>query len=142
MSMSATCRIELENRIEDFPRFLELLESFAEQHDLPQEAVFSMHLAIDELFTNIVSYGFSDDKTHTIEIDVSYGEDALQVRMSDDGIPFDPLNEAPEPDLDASLEERRVGGVGVHFVKNLMDDVSYVYENGRNCLCLIKKTST
>ena len=142
MSMSASCRIELENRIEDFPRFLEMLESFAEENDLPQEAVFSMHLAIDELFTNIVSYGFSDDNKHTIEIDVSYTEDVLQVRMSDDGIPFDPLNEAPEPDLDASLEERRIGGVGVHFVKNLMDDVSYVYENGRNRLCLVKKTGT
>ena len=58
--------------------------------------------------------------------------------LSDDARPFDPLN-APPPDLNSAIEDRRIGGLGVHLVKTLMDDVGYAYRDGRNHITLRKK---
>ncbi|HEX4193960.1 MAG TPA: ATP-binding protein, partial [Stellaceae bacterium] len=62
----------------------------------------------------------------------------IVTELSDDGRAFDPLN-APPPDLDSAIEDRRIGGLGVHLVKTMMDDVTYAYRDGRNHVTLRKK---
>ncbi len=137
--MSASCKVILENRLDEMQRFVTTLTEFSRVGNLPEDVAFSIQLAIDELFTNIVSYGYDDDSVHQIEIKMAISDAQVRVDLIDDAKPFDPLQEAADPDLDASLEERRIGGVGIHLVRTMMDDVSYRYENERNHLTLVKK---
>ena len=137
--MSASCKVILENRLDELQRFITTLTEFARVGGLPEEVSFSVQLAIDELFTNIVSYGYDDEDSHQVEIKMSVQGRELQIDLIDDAKEFDPLHEAAQPDLDASLEDRRIGGVGIHLVKTMMDEVSYKYEDSKNHLTLVKK---
>lgn len=137
--MSASCKVILENRLDELQRFITTLTEFARVGGLPEEVSFSVQLAIDELFTNIVSYGYDDEDSHQVEIKMSVQNRELRIDLIDDAKQFDPLHEAAQPDLDASLEDRRIGGVGIHLVKTMMDDVSYKYEDSKNHLKLVKK---
>lgn len=137
--MSASCKVILENRLDELQRFITTLTEFARVGGLPEEVSFSVQLAIDELFTNIVSYGYDDEDSHQIEIKMSVQGRELRIDLIDDAKQFDPLHEAAQPDLDANLEDRRIGGVGIHLVKTMMDEVSYKYEDSKNQLTLVKK---
>lgn len=137
--MSASCKVILENRLDELQRFITTLTEFARVGGLPEEVSFSVQLAIDELFTNIVSYGYDDEDSHQVVIKMSVQDRELRIDLIDDAKQFDPLHEAAQPDLDASLEDRRIGGVGIHLVKTMMDDVSYKYEDSKNHLTLVKK---
>ena len=66
-------------------------------------------------------------------------EDALTIDIIDDGLPFNPLTEGPSVDVNAPIEERRIGGLGIHLVRSMMDDLSYRRENGKNHLTLTKR---
>lgn len=137
--MSASCKVVLDNRLDELQRFITTLTEFARVGNLPEEVSFSIQLAIDELFTNIVSYGYDDDEPHSVEIKMSIQGNELRIDLIDDAKQFDPLNEVDQPDLDASLEDRRIGGVGIHLVKTMMDEVSYKYQDSKNHLTLVKK---
>ena len=136
--MAATLSVRLANRLDEFQRFDTALDEFARVQNLPDTVVFPTRLAIDELFVNIVSYGYTDKKTHEIEVELTVDEEKITIDIRDDGIAFDPLSEVAAPNLDVSLEDREIGGNGIHIVKSLMNDVTYKRENNRNHLCLIK----
>lgn len=137
--MSASCKVVLDNRLDELQRFITALTEISRVGSIPEEVSFSIQLAIDELFTNIVSYGYEDDDPHEVEIRMSVQNNEIRVDLIDDAKQFDPLHQAAQPDLDASLEDRRIGGVGIHLVKTMMDEVSYKYEHSKNHLTLIKK---
>ena len=137
--MQAKCRVVLENRLDEMQRFVTSLTEFARVGKLSDELVFNIQLCMDELFTNIVSYGYEDDDLHLVEVDLTVDEEEVRIGLVDDAKPFNPLQEADQPDLDASLDERKIGGVGIHLVKTLMDEVSYKYEDNKNHLLLVKK---
>ena len=100
--------------------------------------VFTLNLALDELVTNVVSYGYDEPAgDRDITVALAVGDGRLTATLEDDGRPFDPLAKAP-PDIDSSLEDRRIGGLGVHFVRTMMDDVQYRRVDGRNRLTLVK----
>ena len=86
---------------------------------LSDKTIFEMNLALDELFTNIISYGFKDDHEHIIKIKISIEGDLLQMRVEDDGIPFNPL-ETKTPDFQCSVEECQIGGLGIHLIKKML----------------------
>ena len=99
---------------------------------------FRINLALEELTTNIISYGGDEGcKTPRIEIKIASEQDQLLIEISDDGRPFDPLNDAPPaPIIDENTEIAPVGGFGLHLVRNVMDSMSYSYEDGRNRLTM------
>jgi anti-sigma regulatory factor (Ser/Thr protein kinase) len=99
---------------------------------------FKLNIALEELLTNTISYGYGDDARHEIDIDIAREGETLVAALSDDARQYDPLN-APPPDLDSAIEDRRIGGLGVHLVKTMMDDVAYAYRDGRNHVTLRKK---
>jgi anti-sigma regulatory factor (Ser/Thr protein kinase) len=99
--------------------------------------LFEANLALDELFTNIISYGFDDKNEHTIRITISLQNDELVFNIEDDGMPFNPT-EAETPDLECTIEECRIGGLGIHLAKNLMDEVCYQRCKDKNILTLKK----
>ena len=113
------------------------LEKFGQSMGLSQKCIFEANLALDELFTNIISYGFDDKNEHTISITISLQNDELVFNIEDDGIPFNPTK-VESPDLECTIEECRIGGLGIHLAKNLMDEVCYQRCNDKNVLTLRK----
>jgi anti-sigma regulatory factor (Ser/Thr protein kinase) len=83
-----------------------------------------VHLVFNELLNNTISYAYLDEQEHEITIRVELGGDRLTITVSDDGIPFNPF-QAAAPDTSLSIEERDIGRLGIHLVRNVMDDVSY-----------------
>ena len=97
-----------------------------------------MNLALEELWLNVVNYGHSGG-FHEVEIGLTSEASAVTIEITDDGKPFDPLNDAPVPDVTGSLKDRAVGGLGIHLVRTMMDEMRYKREGGRNHLILVKR---
>lgn len=130
--------IELKNHLSELERLSHFLEEFGESNLLPLKVIMEINLALDEIFTNIVSYGYKDQEQHLIHIHLSLAEKELNIRVEDDGFPFNPL-EIPEPDLNLPLEERKTGGLGIHFVRNMLEELKYERLRGKNILVMKKK---
>jgi len=94
-----------------------------------------LKLIFDELLNNVISYAYRDDAEHDIETRVELTGKRLTVTISDDGVPFNPLSLAT-PDTNLSLEEREIGGLGIHLVRNLVDDVSYQRRIDKNVMTM------
>jgi len=127
----------------DAPRkAMERFEQFALGHNLPMGLIFKFQLALDELLTNAVSYAFEDDEGDEVEPSISLAlavtDSTLEATVEDNGRPFNPLRDAPVPDLSLSAEDRRVGGLGIHLTKAFVQTLSYERVDGRNRLNLVQ----
>lgn len=131
------------NRMNCFKCFQPKVEAFGEEHGLPMKVVFHLTLVLDELITNIISYGYADFDEHPIDVGIDLDDETITIRIEDDSEPFNIL-EAPDPELETPLEERDrpIGGMGIHLVKNMVDDIEYTREDDKNVLLLKKKFST
>ena len=125
-------------RISETARLAEDAEAFCAAEGVGADAAFAMNLCLDEVFTNIVEYGYRGAEGE-IEVELACGGGSLRAVVRDSAPPFNPLTEAKAPDLDAALEDRQIGGLGIYFVKKQMDEVEYAYANGRNELRLSKR---
>lgn len=123
---------------EDMPVAEARLQAFAQEHDIPDGTVSRLSLMLDEVLNNIISHGYVGDSGGEIEISFKVLGGAVEVAVADQGIPFNPLTLEP-PDTGLSIEERGIGGLGVHLVRSLADDVTYQHEGQRNVLTLVKK---
>ena len=128
--------LQLDARPEELPRVAEAVEEIAERDDWPPKLLFQVNLVLEELALNVMTHGRVGGARH-LDIVITSGPEAITLELADDGPRFDPLQEAPDFDPDQPIEERRIGGVGVHLVRTLVDDVSYRYEDGRNRLTLV-----
>ena len=111
------------------------VEEFAEQQSWSDEVVFKVNLVLEELVINVMTHGCPDGLAE-IEVTLTSSDDLISISISDNGVAFDPLTDAPEPEVTGSVEDRHVGGLGVHLVRTMMDDVSYRRELGRNHLTM------
>lgn len=105
---------------------------------VPEAAVGHLNLALDEAMTNTIAYAWPEGGAHEMSLTVAIDGGMIMAEISDDGIAFDPLR-VPPPDLESDLESRPVGGLGVHFMKTLMDEVAYRREGERNILTIRKR---
>ena len=131
----STVETSILNKIRDLSRMPELVAQLAEQQGLSEDTVFGMNVALDEMLSNIIKYGYTDDAIHEIHIRLSVAGPLLVAEIEDDGQPFDPCAAGPV-DVDAPLEERKVGGLGIHIVRTLCTEVGYARVNGRNRLVM------
>ena len=129
--------IVLTNRPEEKPRLLRALEAFAAEHRLPAKVLQAADLALEEHLTNVSKYAYADTALHEIRVRLSSDERALVVEVEDDGRAFNPL-EAPPVDTSIPLEERSIGGLGIHLMRRFMDTLDYRRESGRNILRMTK----
>ena len=136
--MSAKLRLTIETRLEELDRLSAAIEDFGRDNNWPPDLTFQVNLVLEELWLNVVNHGH-DGGFHEVEIELTSEAEALTIEITDDGKPFNPLNEAPAPDVTASLEDRSVGGLGLHLVRTLMDELRYRREGGRNHLTLVKR---
>ena len=133
--------IVLANDLSEVPRVAQRVEEFCRKWQLPARFVGRFNLALDETLTNVISYAFSDGRRHEIEVRIEFRDGVLAASVSDDGDPFDPLTQPP-PDLHGPVEDRRIGGLGVHLVRSLTDAVEYRRAGGRNCLTFRTRVGT
>ena len=133
-----TVETTIANRRSDLARVTQIVEDLATTHHLARDVVADVSVALDEVLTNILAYGYDDDEIHEIRIRLSLDQEAIELEVVDDGRPFDPTALAP-PDLSAPLRDRPVGGLGMHFVRNLMSEVTYARAGDRNRLLLRKR---
>ena len=131
--------ITLSNNVSDLNVLVAKLEQFFEENNTSSISM-PMTLILEELYTNTITHGASDGRDVFIEVNLSIDKDELIMIYEDNGIPFNVL-ELPDPDLTASIENREVGGLGVHYVKTLTDSVEYEYVEKHNVLKMKKKLS-
>jgi serine/threonine-protein kinase RsbW len=130
--------VRIVNRLEDISRVADMVERFGAEHSIPGPVVNDLNVALDEVLNNIVSYAYRPTEQGEIVVRLDYRTGEVQVEIEDAGPPYDPL-QAPAPDLDRPLHERPIGGLGIHFIKSLMDEVAYVRLDGKNRLRLTKR---
>ncbi len=130
----ASLRLLLAARIAEVGRLADEAGRFAEAGGLGAEPVARLLIVLDELVTNAIMHGRLAEH-ETIEVELARRGGGLDVTVLDPGPPFDPLHDAPAPKLAASLEQRPIGGLGIHLVLRLGRDVSYARTaEGRNRL--------
>ena len=111
---------------------------------LDETAVYAVQMAVDEAFTNIIEHAYGGECLEEIQCSCAIGKDELTITLKDCGEPFNPV-EVPEPDLDAGLEQRQAGGLGLFFIRNLMDEVQFTFvpktagQEGCNILTMVKR---
>lgn len=129
---------QLPCRLEEIARLAAAVEAaLPERSDL----AFSANLCLEELITNIVLHGLKGEDGHIINVRMSISDEWLEIVLKDDAPQFDPFFQVSEPDLDLDVEDRPVGGLGVHLVKTLMDDARAYYDGSGNLIVLLKTLS-
>lgn len=131
--------LTIRNELAEISRIATVIDEYCAAHGLDDMVAHAVNLSLDELLTNTISYGYDDDGAHTIEIELKADAGGVAVVLADDARAFDPTA-AGDPDIDADLDERALGGLGIHIVRAMMDEISYRRVDGRNELTLIKRT--
>ena len=129
---------KIENKLSELNGLCRQVEAFAKKQALSPKDIFEIHLCMEEHFTNIISHGYTDSEKHFIEITLSVEDEKFMVRIEDDGIAFNPTKIAA-PDFRCPLEERKIGGLGVHLTKHFMDTMAYQRRDNKNVLVMAKK---
>ena len=137
--MSEGLEIKLNSTLSELDSLSEALTNFGRRHALASKVVHDLNLALEEILTNIISYGYTDNREHEIKVRLSVQRGEIKTEVADDGKPFNPL-EVQEPDTTKPLEERIVGGLGIHLVRKLMDGLEYKRQGDKNLLTIKKKT--
>jgi serine/threonine-protein kinase RsbW len=132
----AHTRLQLDNDFSELETLNEAIEAFIRDAGLNDALAFNLNLALEELFTNIVKYAFPEGGQHLITIELEGDGDAMTAIVEDDGVAFNPLADPPEVDVDAGIDERDIGGLGLHFVKTFAHKVDYERTADRNRLTL------
>lgn len=140
MSPGPTLDITVRNDLGEIERLAETLRNFCRDQGVDDEACHDLLLAMDEVVSNIIRHGFADRDPHDIRIRLGLEPPELFLEVEDDAPPFNPL-QAPEPDVSRPIEERPLGGLGIHLVRQLMQKVEYRREEGRNILRMTRLLS-
>lgn len=134
--------VAVEASLDELTDLQQRVTAFGESENWPPDMAFQVELTLEEICVNIVNYGFEDDgDQHAIEVIVDSEPEALTMEIIDNGRAFDPLTEAPDPDLDSAVTNRPIGGLGVYLVKQYMDELQYRRQGGRNHLKMVKHRS-
>lgn len=136
--MKLNLDIKLKNEISELRTLASELESFAEQAELAPKVAYNLSLCLDELVTNIINYGYPKHESGEIDIYIKYENNTMTIVIIDSGTEFNPLDRE-SPNVEAPLEERTVGGLGIFIVKKLCDSITYRRSHGQNILTLTMK---
>jgi anti-sigma regulatory factor (Ser/Thr protein kinase) len=133
--VDATLSLKLGNRLPEIGPTLDRIEAFLTDNGAEAQVVFRFRLALDELLTNVVMHAHPQDEAHEIDVEMKIDSGEARCEMSDRGAAFDPFA-APAPDVEAELEDRPIGGLGIHLVREMVPVASYRREGDRNVVRL------
>jgi anti-sigma regulatory factor (Ser/Thr protein kinase) len=123
--------------MDELPRLNDAVAAFVAREGVPERDAYELALVLEELFTNIVSYAFDAPESQAIEVGLERRDGAVLVHLADSGRPFDPRS-VPPPDLEADLDHRPIGGLGIHLVRRLTEELAYERRAGINHLSFRK----
>lgn len=132
-----TSTLHIRNNPDQLARLYDFLEQQAERCSIDAALLMQIKLAMDEAVTNVIQYAYPESEGD-IRIDMGCDDKGLKIIITDNGIPFNPL-ESHEPDITLSLDERPIGGLGIFLVKQLMTNVRYDRSEGKNILTMTKE---
>ncbi len=128
-------RVSLSPTLSAVRGLAQMVEEFGDANKLPMQKIYMINLAVEELITNTVSYGLRGVTQPKIEIALQVNSTVLAVTMVDNGEPFDPTQDT-NPDLSSAVDDRPIGGLGLHLVKTFAARIKYEYVDGKNRLTL------
>ena len=128
---------ELKNELSELKALNQYLNIWGGDIGLPPDSILRINICIDELFTNIVSYGFDDNVEHFVKFTLKGDNEFVIINIEDDGVPFNPL-EKIDPDFPENVESAKIGGLGILIIRKLMDNISYERRQGKNTLTMKK----
>ncbi len=130
--------INIKSRTSGMEIMNEQLARLVKDWEIADDVAFSMNLALEEIVTNIIDYGYKGVEDYDIIIRFTLEKRRLRIQIKDNAPEFNPLDVKDPDDLDKPLEERNVGGLGIHLVKKFTDNFSYRRSNGKNIVTLTK----
>ncbi|MFC4352472.1 ATP-binding protein [Fodinicurvata halophila] len=133
--------IRLTNDLSDLDRLAEEVGAFCATEGIEQSEALQLNLVLEEIFTNIVSYGYEDARAHEIVVTLESTDGGIRAQVIDDAKAFNPL-EVDAADTSSSVEDRQIGGLGLHFLRKMTRDQSYWRKGGRNHLTFVKPVET
>lgn len=128
------------NQLDQIAVLAEALERLSDEWNIPMGVTLNLNLVLEELVSNIIFYGYDDTNQHIINILLSFDNDTMKMRIEDDGKEFNPLLYA-EADINLSIEDRKIGGLGIFFVRKMMDEIHYERRSNKNILTMSKRIS-
>jgi serine/threonine-protein kinase RsbW len=129
---------KIRNDLNDLVALAGATTEFLESNGASPEVIFAANLTLEEMVSNTIKYAYGDGLEHQIEVQLLLGANALEIEIRDDGRPFDPCAH-PEPSSSAVGDKREVGGLGIHFVRNILDSFNYVRRDGKNVVRVTKR---
>ena len=135
--MEQILKYRVQNDFSALSRFLEELRGLPGYARLDERRAYLLGLVLEEMISNIIKYGYDDSGIHEIEVMIRWGGSEIAVELSDDGHPFDPVCHRGLENSATPLEQRRIGGLGIHLVRHMSENITYRRENGRNILQIL-----
>jgi len=130
--------LTLKNDLSELEKLHSFLDEIRQSLSISQKCLFETNLVLEEVFSNVLSYGFNNHTDHFIKISITAAQGVLNIRVEDDGKPFNPLK-AKEPNLQYDIENCEPGGLGIHLVKHFMNDFRYKRYQNRNTITMKKE---
>ena len=127
----------LHNDIQQIPQLADFVETIAQEKHLSQSLAMGINLALEEAVSNVILYAYPKETDGLVDVEAILRKDSLKFIIVDSGVPFDPTA-APDIDISLPVEERAIGGLGIHLVRELMDSVNYERKDEKNYLRMIK----
>ena len=131
-------QITLPNDVQEVPQLNVFVDEVCEQVDFDMSTTLKLNLAIEEAVVNVMNYAYPAGEKGDVDIEAMINDEYLVFVISDSGTPFDPTAKA-EVDTTLSVEERGIGGLGIHLIRQIMDTINYKRVEGKNVLTLRKK---
>lgn len=128
----------LDSRLQEIAPLADRVDEFCDSHDLPPQFAFQFNICFEEVLTNIIQHGLGGQSGRAITVRVALEGPLVTGEVVDDAPAFDPLARE-EPDIDAELDEREIGGLGIHLLRRMMDEVTYAHIDGHNRLSFSKR---
>jgi anti-sigma regulatory factor (Ser/Thr protein kinase) len=137
MGSRKTKHFVINNQVKELTTMAGRINKLAEDWKLPQALTMNINLVIEEALSNIIFYAFPDNDQHEIKVLLTLDNNQLTIKITDNGIPFNPLSQQ-QPDISLPVEERPIGGLGIFLISQIMDKMHYTRRNNQNILKLNK----
>ncbi len=138
---NVTLDFKLNGEKDSVDKIESICSQISEEWNIDDDLVFKLNLILEELIANTVFYGFSQNADKYINIRLQIKEDVISMKISDNAAPFNPIAIDSKP-KDVNLENKEIGGLGIHLVKSMSSKIEYNYNNGENILLLEVSTKS
>jgi len=135
--MSSSFVLTIRPDLDEIAGISTALEEVMKTHSFGEEEILDTQLAVEEAITNVIVHGY-EGREGEIVITCRATKGTVEIQIEDTAPPFDPLS-LPEPDLTASVDDRKIGGLGIFLIRQVMDNIAYRHEDNKNILILVKR---